>query len=136
MFPFLNFESKAALSLVTEVNISEQEHCSSLRELLDILKKFYQAEKTTKLRLPKPENDIGYTESQTKVLSHCIKQIIELLNTQMRLSHQFQNFQTCIFPVKNLYYRLINSNLQKIFTFFMAKITIALAFAGENLLAM
>ena len=97
MFPFLNFESKAALSLVTEVKISEQELCSSLRDLLDILKRFHQADKTTKLRLPKPENDIGYTESQTKVLFHCIKQRIELLNTEMRLSHQFQNFQTCIF---------------------------------------
>ena len=94
VFRFLRFEGKAAFSPVSEINISEKELCSSLRDLLDILKRFYQADKTTKLRLPKPENDIGYTESQTKVLSHCIKQIIELLNTQMRLSHQFQNFQT------------------------------------------
>ena len=100
VFPFLNFESKAALSLVTEVNTSKQKPGSSLHDLLDVLKTFYQADKTTKLRLPKPENDIGYTKSQNKVRPHCIKQITELLNTQMRLSHQFQNIQTCIFPLE------------------------------------
>ena len=118
VFRFLRFEGKAAFSPVSEINISEKELCSSLRELLDILKRFYQADKTTKLRLPKPENDIGYTESQTKVLSHCIKQIIELLNTQMRLSHQFQNFQTCIFSREKFVLQVDQFKLTEIFNIF------------------
>ena len=65
-----------------------------------------------------PEGEIGSSESQNKVLSHCFKQNIELLNRQMRSSTHFQYIQNCIFFLDKFELEVNHFKLTEVFNIF------------------
>ena len=83
-----------------EDSISKKEIESLLDNLGDFLKAFDQANKVSQIPLPKPNFEIGFTKAKDELFSHCYKDIVELLNRQIRLSFWFETNKTCVFSIK------------------------------------
>ena len=85
--------------LKEEDSISKKEIESLLDSLGDFLKAFDQANKVSQIPLPKPNFEIGFTKAKDELFSHCYKDIVELLNRQIRLSFWFEKNKTCVFSI-------------------------------------
>ena len=73
----------------------------STRQLGRIFTAFDQANKVSQIPLPKPELEIGFTKAKDELFSHCCKDIVELLNRQIRLLFRFEKSKTCVFSTEN-----------------------------------
>ena len=87
--------------LKEEVSLSKNEIESTLDSLAEFLKAFDQANKVSQIALPKPKFEIGFTKAKDELFSHCYKDIVEHLNTQIRISFRFEKNKTCVFSIKN-----------------------------------
>ena len=86
--------------LKEEVSISRKEIESLLDSLGEFLKAFDQANKVSRIPLPKPKFEIGFTKAKDELFSNCYKDIVEHLHRQIRLSFRFQKHKTCVFSIK------------------------------------
>ena len=66
----------------------------------EFLKVFDQANKVSKIPLPKPKLEIGVTKATDELFRHCYKDIVELLNRQVRLPFRFKINKTWVFSIK------------------------------------
>ena len=65
----------------------------STRQLGRIVKAFDQVNKISQIPLPKPKSEIGFTKSKGELFSHCYKDIVEHLNSQIRLLYRSEKKQ-------------------------------------------
>ena len=90
LFHFCDSKSQQRFLLKEEVSKSIKENESLFDSLGELLKVFDQANEVSQLPLPKPKIEIGYTKAKNELFSHCYKDIVEHLNTQLRLSFWFE----------------------------------------------
>ena len=107
-----------------EVNISKRELTCLVDSLRDFLRTFDHAIKCIHNPLPKPNFEIGSTESKDNLFAHYYNDIIEHPNRQIRLSFRFGNNNSCVSSIQNLNYTAINLFLEKLSTLTMAKFNI------------
>ena len=100
VFHFCDSKLQHRFILKEEVSISKKEIESLLDSLGESLKAFDQANKVSQIPLPKPKFEIGFTKAKDELFSHCYKDIIDLLNGQIRLSFHFEENKTCVFSIK------------------------------------
>ena len=125
VFLFCDSKLQQRFILEEEVSISKKEIESLLDSLGEFLKAFDQANKVSQIPLPKPKFEIGFTKAEDELFTHCYKDIVELLNRQIRLSFRFEKNKTCVFSIKKLNNTVINSFLQKLSTWVTAKSNIS-----------
>ena len=87
--------------LKKEISISKNKIESLLDSLGEFLKAFDQANEVSQIPLLKPKFEIGFTKAKDEYFSHCYKDIVELLNRQIRISFRFEKNKTCVFSIKN-----------------------------------
>ena len=124
-FFFCDSKLQQRFILKEDVSISKKENESRLESLGEFLKAFDQANKVSQIPLPKPKFEIGFTKAKDELFTHCYKDIVEHLNTQIRLSFRFEKNNTCVFSIKSLNNLVINSFLQKLSTWVTAKSNIS-----------
>ena len=100
LFQFCNWKLQHRYILQKEVNISKIELFSFADRLRDVLKKFDKASKCLHIPLPKPDIEIGFTQSQKNHFTLYCRDITEHLNRQNRLSFRFKSNSSCLFSIK------------------------------------
>ena len=100
VFQFCDSKLQQRFILKEEVSISTNEIESLLDSLGDFLKVFDQANKVSQIPLPKPKFEIGFTKAEDELFTHCYKDIVELLNRQIRLWLRFEKNKTYVFSIK------------------------------------
>ena len=100
VFHFCHSKLQQRFILKEEVSISKKEIESLLDSLGEFFKDFDQATKVSKIPLPKPKFEIGFTEAKEELFTHCYKDVVEHLNRQIRISFRFQKNKTCVFSIK------------------------------------
>ena len=100
MFHFCDSKLQQRFILKEEVSIFKKEIESLLDSLGEFLKVFDQANKVSRVPLPKPKFEIGFTKAKEKLFSPCYKDIAEHLNRQIRISFRFEKNNTCVFSIK------------------------------------
>ena len=100
LFQFCDLKTQQRYILQEEVNISKKELTCLVDNLRDFLKTFDQASKCIHIPLPKPEVEIGSTNSKDNLFAHHYNDIIEHPNRQIRLSFRFENNNSCVFSLK------------------------------------
>ena len=74
---------------------------SLLDSLGEFVKAFDQANKVSKLPIPKPKFEIGFSKAKDELFSHFYKNIVEQLNRQIPLSFRFEKKnKTCVFSIR------------------------------------
>ena len=125
VFHFCDSKLQQRFILKEEVSISKNKIESLLDSLGEFLKSSDQANKVSQIPLPKPKFEIGFTKAKDELFSYCYKDIVEHLNRQIRLSFRFEKNKTCVFSIKILNIKVINSFLQKLSTWLTAKSNIS-----------
>ena len=100
VFQFCDSKLQQRFILKEEVSISKNEIESLLDSLDEFLKAFDQANRVSQIPLPKPNFEIVFTKAKDELFSHCYKDIVEHLNTQVRISFRFETNNTCVFSIK------------------------------------
>ena len=100
LFQFCDLKTQQRDILQEEVNIFKRELTCFVDNLCDFLKTFDQASKCIRISLPKPKVEIGSTKTKDKLFVHYYNDIIGHPNGQIRLSLQFGNNNSCVFPLK------------------------------------
>ena len=100
VFQFCDSKLQQRFILKEEVSISKNEIESLLDSLGEFLKAFDQANKVSQILLPKPKFEIGFTKAKDELFSHSYKDIVELLNRQIRISFRFEKNKNCGFSIK------------------------------------
>ena len=121
MFHFCDLKLQQQFLLKEEVSGSKKETETLFDSLGEFLKAFDQANKVSQIPLPKPKFEIGFTKAKDALFSHCYKDIIEHLNTQIRLSFCLKRTRLAAFPSKSLTITAVNSFLQNSSTWVTTK---------------
>ena len=100
VFQFCDPKLQQRFILKEEVSISKYEIESLLDSLGEFIKAFDQANKVSKIPLPKPKFEIGFTKAKDEMFTRCYKDIAEHLNRQFRISFRFEKNKTCVFSIK------------------------------------
>ena len=100
VFHFCDSKLQQRFILKEEVGFSEKEIESLLDSLGECFKAFDQANKVSRIPLPKPKFEIGFTKAKDELFSHSYKDKVEHLNRQIRLSFRFEKNKTCVFSIK------------------------------------
>ena len=103
------FSRKNSAFLIKEIE-------SLLDSLGGFLKDFDQSNKVSQIPLPKPKFEIVFTKAKVELFSHCCRNIVEHLNRPILLSLWLEKNKTCVFSIKKLKIKVINSFLQKLST--------------------
>ena len=100
MFRFCDSKLQQRFILKEEVNISKKEIESLLDSLGEFLKAFDEANKVSRIPLPKLKFETGFTKAKDELFTHCYKDIIEHSNREIRISLRFEKKKTCVFSIK------------------------------------
>ena len=100
VFQFCNSKLHQRFFLEEEISISEKEIETLFDSLGEFLNAFDQANILSQNPLPKPKFEIGFIKAKDELFSHCYKDIVELLNRQIRLSFRFEKNKTCVVSIK------------------------------------
>ena len=126
MFHFCDSKLQERFILKEDVSISKKEIESLVTNLGKVLKAFDRPDKVSQIPLPKPKFEIGFTKAKNELFNHCYKDIVEHLDSQIRLSFRFEKkTRLASFPSKRLNITKINSFLQKLSSWITAKSNIS-----------
>ena len=76
VFLFCNSKLQQRFILKEQVSISKKEIEPLLNSLGEFLNAFDQANKESRIPLPKPEVEIGFTKAKDELFTHCYKDIV------------------------------------------------------------
>ena len=100
LFQFCDLKTQQRYIFQEEVIISKRELTCLVNDLRDFLKTFDEASKCIQIPLPKPQGEIGFTNSKDNLFAHYYNDIIEHPNRQIRLPFRFGNNNSCVFSLK------------------------------------
>ena len=124
LFQFSDIKTQQRYILQEEVNISKKELTCLVDNLRDFLKTFDQASKCIQIPLPKPEVEIGSTESKDNLFAHYYNDIIEQIDKFVYHS-DLETTILAYFLSKSLNYTVINLFIQNLSNLTIVKITIS-----------
>ena len=98
-----------------------------LNNLLDFIKDYEQASKSTRIPLTKPKNQHGSTFSEDNFFAQCYKDIQEYSNRELHLYFLFDQNNQCVSSIKKFdVYRdqlifavTVNINHEEIYSLYM-----------------
>ena len=135
LFQFCNLKNQQIFILEEEVSVSLKELAAILNTLRKFLKQYDKTVKFPDLYpLPKPKQEIGFTLFKDELFAHCIQDIKEHCNRQIRLSFRFERNKECCFSIKkfkivgeqNVLTEIINLRHCEVYSFYKNRYYIAL----------